>query len=335
MVRAIAGVVELAQWLPYPGIMAGTDTPDSAASSRDKPNVTVSQADTKLLLALRTHLHQLIRTAVRPEDRCFRRVIDMDHGELLLASASLRALFFDHSPRPLLTGWFEAHRIAVQIETIETNIGLVLLSQLLPEAGHVSDFLTDCLLDPDRAAYFPIDQTTQNVIFFEDWKGLEGLRARPEPWVPSREDAEKTNSSLTHMSNVGPSQLLDVTRRLVDLAGWGDIRIGYLKGIAITRKRIIDYVANHLGGVHYDSNRTPRDPRDAAEFRVLASAMDWNDEAITHAGFIAVGLACIEILNSPGMIDLYNQCSRILQQRQHDIVARGEKAMQGRAAGEA
>jgi len=118
-----------------------------------------------------------------------------------------------------------------------------------------------------------------------------------------------------------------MTRRIVPLSKWGGTRIGYLKDLAITRRNIIEYVANRLGGVHYDSNRAPRDPSDVAQFRVLATAYDWNDRALMHAGFVAVGLACLEILNAPGIHNLYRQCEQLLANRQDTLVRRAAVAM--------
>lgn len=298
-----------------------------AQSSDPKPAVRVSQADTKRLLAIRAHLNQLIRTAMTPERNAFRSPVTMDHSELLLASASLRALFFDHSPVPLLTGFLTPHDITFEVETLETNLGIILLSQLLPQEGHVSDYLIECILHPDRDQQKPLDHPTQVLIAESTRDGLESMLKRSHIWEPTREEDAETNSALSGNSNVGPMQLLSVTRRIVDLQDWGNVRLGYLKSIPITRRRIIEYVANYLGGVHYDSNRKPRDPDDLAQFRVLATAMDWEDTALMHAGLVAVGIGCIEVLHSRGIMDLYRQCCHRLAERQKALIERGRLAM--------
>jgi hypothetical protein len=296
--------------------------------SSSKPIVRVSQADTKWLLAIRAHLNQLIRTAMTPDRKAYRSPVAMDQSELLLSSASLRALFFDHSPKPLLMGLLAPHDIKFEIETLETNLGLVLLSQLLPQEGHVSDYLVECLLHPERDQNTPLDQSTQVLIVEPSSIGLESMLQRSKVWEPTREQDAKINSALSGNTNVGPMQLLNVTRRIVDLGDWGNVRLGYLKNVAITRRNIIEYVANRLGGVHYNSNRTPRDPDDLAQFRVLATAMDWDDRALMHAGFVAIGLACVEVLQSKGMVDLYYQCCDCLAERQQALFERGRKAME-------
>jgi len=304
------------------------DEPDSNSETKERPTVKVSQADTKRLLAIKAHLEQLIRTAMHPDRKTFYRPVEMDQGELLLAAASLRALIFDTGAQPLLIRLFEDAGLDIKIETVETNLGLVLLSELIPEPGHVSDYIAGAFMDPQQKETLPLDKPQVVVIFHEKPDGLEEMLKRPDIWVPSAEkDAEEIQSSLTHMTNVGPGQLLRLTRRSVSLSNWGNTRIGYLKDIAITRRNIIEYVANRLGGVHYDSKRSPKDPSDVAQFHVLATAYDWNDQALMHAGFVAVGLACLEILNTPSIYDIYRQCERLLAKRQRALIERATAAM--------
>jgi hypothetical protein len=291
-----------------------------------RPIVRVSHADTKRLLAIRAHLDQLIRTAMTPERNAFRRPVEMDQGELLLASASLRALVFDNSTVPLLTGFLAPHAIEFEVETLETNLGIILLSQIVLQQGHVSDFLIECIFDHELKEQLKLDQASQFMIVEPSKAGFESMLRRSKVWAPTNEQDAEINSFLSGASNVGPVQMLRVTRRVVKLGDWGDIRLGYLKNIAITRKSIVNYVANRLGGVHYDSNRTPKDPDDLAQFRVLATAMDWEDQAIMHAGFVAVGIASIELLQSSGMIDLYNQCCSAISYRQNSIIERANQA---------
>jgi hypothetical protein len=90
-----------------------------------------------------------------------------------------------------------------------------------------------------------------------------------------------------------PAQLLTVTRRRVPLEKWGDIRIGYLKNRPIRRRTLLTYVANKMGGVHYDSRRLPREEMDRNEYQFLSAAYDWENQAIVPTGLVATGLACI------------------------------------------
>src|SRR5215207_7456404 len=50
-----------------------------------------------------------------------------------------------------------------------------------------------------------------------------------------------------------------------------------LKEIAITRRNLVTYVANELGGVHYDPNRLPANTEDATQFKVLRTQYDWEN----------------------------------------------------------
>lgn len=294
------------------------------------PVIEVSQADTKLLLAIRTHLSQLVRAAMNETKTGFKKPVEMDQGELLLASASLRALFFD-GQKPLLLGWLADHGVDIDVCTVQTNIGLILLSELLPEPGHISEYIAGCVFLPELMEKVPLDTPTQLLIAYQDRKGFEEVLRRGEVWAPTRAQDVEINSGLTHISNVGPMQLLTLTRRIVPLSEWGNVRIGYLKNVPITRRNLLEYVANRLGGVHYDSNRTPRDPTDLAQFRVLASAMDWDDQSLMHAGFVAVGIACVEILFAPGVLKLFHDCDRVLVDRQKRLIERGLAAMEKEA----
>jgi hypothetical protein len=246
----------------------------------------------------------------------------MDHADLLLCSASFRALFFDDNP--MLLRFATTHQLTIEIECLETNLALLLLSWLTPDEGHVSDFLMQVLLDSKMRDLYALDKTYQAFCFFEDGKGFESVLRRPNIWVPSSAADEKINSALG-ISNLGaPAQLLDIKRRRVPLEEWGKVRIGYLKEIAINRRNLLTYVANKLGGVHYDSKRLPMDPEDATQFTVLATAYDWDNQAIMHAGLVAVAMACIELINTPEIVGLVPALQTFHAER-HQRLMRGEK----------
>lgn len=303
-------------------------TPSADNPPDQIPNVKVSLAETKRVLAIVAHLNQIVRTAV--DGNNVRRPIEMDHAELLLAAASIRALFFDDTPKPMLLEFLDMHGLEIQIEAIETNLGLVLLSHLLPEPGHISDWLAMALLDVKEAAGLRLDEEAELFAFFEDWLGLEAVRKRPDIWVPSKEQDAKINSGLTHLSNVGPSQLLTICRRRVPLNEWGRVRIGFLKDRRIDRRNLISYVANKLGGVHYDATRLPPDTEDAEQFKVLATGYDWGEKTLMHAGLVAVALACIEIVNTPELMALRADLSGLYAKRQRLITAKLEEALRNR-----
>lgn len=69
----------------------------------------------------------------------------MDHANLLICSASLRTLLFDDNP--ILLDFVKEHSIDIEVEVLETNLGLFLLSMFVPDDGHISDFLAHILLD--------------------------------------------------------------------------------------------------------------------------------------------------------------------------------------------
>ncbi len=122
-------------------------------------------------------------------------------------------------------------------------------------------------------------------------------------------------------------QLVDVTRRRVNIEEWGKVRIGFLKDIPISRRNLLCYVANELGGAHYNSKRLPSDPQDKEPFRLLASAYDWENEAIMHTGLIAVGLSYVEILSAPDVLPLLKALHEFHDKRQQRLM-RGEAVPQ-------
>jgi hypothetical protein len=310
-----------------------TGSNGSEGTPAEKPTILVSQSDTKRLLAIQAHIRQLVRTAMTPDKKSFKRPVEMSQAELVLASASLRALFFDHSPKPLLAGLLNDNGVKMEVETIETNLGLILLSVIVPEPGHISEHIVAGVFDPERKAALPLDKPTPGLIVFPNRKGFEEIMKRYKVWAPTRDQDAEINSGLTPFSNTGPMQLLTMTRRIVPLSEWGKVRIGYLKNVAITRYNLITYVSNRLGGVHYDSNRKPRNADEVEQFRVLASAMDWDDQSIMHAGLVGVGIACIEILNAPGIFDLYHSCCDLLAERQKRLIEKAEEAFREEPSG--
>lgn len=301
-------------------------TPSTGESPQEpKVHVKVSQAETKRLLAILAHLNQISRASVRNDK--FIRPTEMDQAELLLAAASLRALFFDDTPKPMLVSFLEENGLEIEIEAIESNLGLILLSQLLPEPGHISDHLAAHILDPELREQFPAEREHESFIFYTDRIGLESMAKRPELWAPNREQDTKINSGLTSLTNGGPAQMLWLCRRRVSLADWGKVRVGYLKDKPINRRNLVSYVANKLGGVHYDSKRTPRNLDDAEQFAVLATGYDWDDMSLMHAGLVAVALACIEVIAVPEIRALRHDFKQLLEGRQRRLTEIGMRAV--------
>lgn len=264
-------------------------------------NIKVSQAESKKALALYAHLRRLFETAVYGGN--IQRPILMDQADLLLCSASLRALFLDN--KPILPKFDEQHSLNFKIECFETNINMLLLSHLVPDEIHVSDFFLDALINPEKRADFPLNQSKECLYTFQDGSGFESVRDRTGKWVPSWVP-DYTTDDVGIASNGAPLQMLKLTRRECNLWEWGSITLGYLKNIPIRRKTIINYVANQLGGVHYDAQRFPKDPDDHNEFKALTEAFDWDNQAIMHAGLVAVALATVEVVTMPSFLNFLN-----------------------------
>jgi hypothetical protein len=284
--------------------------------STHEPPIFIRDAESKKALAVFAHLRRLLETVTR-EDKIL-RPIQMDHADLLLCSASIRALLFDDDP--ILLSFSRMHELNIEIECLETNIALMLLSWLVPDDLHVSDFLMDVLLNPEMRGSIPLDQESQTVHTFRDGAGWEAVLKRPDLWVPDLR-TEKGIDSGIGLSNLGsPAQLMSIRRRRVPLADWGKVRLGYLKDIAITRQSLLTYVANKLGGVHYESTRLPPNRDDAAQFKVLATAYDWDNKAIMHAGLVAVAIARYELINVPLIVRLYFGLEKFHLERQRRLM---------------
>jgi hypothetical protein len=287
-------------------------------------HIEIRQAETTRALAFFAHLRQIMQTALSDDCRQFRRPLLMDHADLLLAAASMRALFFDDRAQPIAPSFLKDHKMPVEIEALETNVSLLLLSALIPGGVHVSDFLVDALIGPETKRGFQINQPNQGLYCFTDGKGFETIAQRPDIWVPAREDEAHVSSGLGVSNLGGPAQLLTVTRRRVPLEKWGDIRIGYLKDRPIKRRTLLTYVANKMGGVHYDSRRLPREEMDRNEYQFLSAAYDWEDQAIMSTGLVATALACIELANVRELFGLTEALAEFHVKRQLRL-RKGEK----------
>lgn len=242
----------------------------------------------------------------------------MDHAELLLASASLRALFFDD--KPILISFLEDHGIDIKIEALETNVSFLLMSQLEANGTHISDFLIEILLSPEMRASFPLDEEKRQFYWHQEPGAYAAPMRNPERWVPTKLEDPDFDFGVTHVTGGGPSQYFSVTRRKVSAIDWGRVGIGSLKTISIDRRNLACYVANKVGGVHYDSRRLPSGAGDKEQFKILATAYDWDNQAVMHGGFVAVGLACVELLASRDVLNLLNQLEHFYTARQNRLL---------------
>src|SRR3954471_14019925 len=204
--------------------------------SSETSALNITRAESKRALALLAHIRQIART-ISYDDKLLRPT-EMDHGDLLLCSASLRALLFDE--KPMLIVFMKHHSLSIEIETIETNLGLAFLSQLATGKGHVSDFLVQALLDPQMRSAFPVDQKKQAFFVYEGPPDFGSIAQRPEIWYPKDAKNADINSPPVLAGN-NPHQLVDITRRRVSLADWGKVRLGFLREIAIPRRNLVTH----------------------------------------------------------------------------------------------
>lgn len=287
--------------------------------TQEIPTLSITGAESKRALALLAHLRQIART-ISSKGKLLRPT-EMDLGDLLLCSASLRALLFDD--KAVLIEFMKHHGLSIEIETTETNLGLAFLSKLVPSEGHVSDLLIQVLLDPAMRDGFPLGQTRQPFFLYEDANGFESISQRPDIWYPKDVKNRLINSPPV-LAGKNPHQFIDITRRRISLTEWGKVRIGFLREIAITRRNMVTYVANELGGVHYDPNRLPVNAEDATQFKVLRTQYDWENDAIMHAGLVGVAVCCIELLTNPDVLGLLKAMEKFHYQRQERLM-KGEK----------
>lgn len=277
----------------------------------------ITQAESKRVVALLGHLRQIFRTAC-PDGKTILRPVLIDQSELVLASASLRALLFDDSAGAMLLEFCRQHDLRIPVGSFDTTSSMLFLSELEERASaHISDLFISLQLNEDTQRSFPLDKEVRLFAALEEGQShvVPELPKNFEKWTATSPQEEPRNVVHSYQPGLGAVQLAHLTRRIVDIADWGELIVGYLKSIPIRRRTIILYVANKLGGVHYDSKRLPSNATSAQEFRALAEAYDWNQQAVTHAGYVAVAIACVELLTSP-LRNLYQSLGKFHEERQ-------------------
>ncbi|MGS2742506.1 hypothetical protein ACU6TU_02765 [Halomonas sp. LS-001] len=103
--------------------------------------------------------------------------------------------------------------------------------------------------------------------------------------------------------------------------GWEDRVKLNVKDIPNQRKNVIEYVANRLGGVHYDSAYHTKDQSRQNELRLLSQAYDWGHQAIKHGAIVATSICAIELATCSLIIELYFQLLDIEQKRRERLLA--------------
>lgn len=292
--------------------------------AKQQKKIKITQAESKRALALIAHLRRIFETVFDEGGRGL-HPLEMDQADLLLCSASLRTLFFDDTPSPILLDFLTQHEIDVELETFETDLAMLFFSQVEQrESGHACDLCLGLLFDREMRDYCELGKSKEIFIAIDGpQKAYTSLVRRPEVWCLTVEESERLNTSVGFSNLGGLTQMATVTRKRVPIGEWGNTRLGYLKGIPIRRRNIICYVANKLGGVHYDSTRLPAGEEDRSEFKILAQAYDWEKQAIMHAGLTAVAIACLEIATHPQLAELLHALRQFNHERQARLL-RGE-----------
>lgn len=297
---------------------------ESHGNQHKNIKIQITQAESKRVLALVAHLRRIFETVFNEEGRGL-HPLEMDQSDLLLCSASLRTLLFDDTPSPILLDFLNQHGLDIEIETFETNLAMLFFAQVeMKESGHACDLCLGLLFDEKMRDYYELDKAKEILVAMDGvQKAYTNLMRKPEVWCPTVEESNRLNTSLGFSNLGGLSQLATVTRKRVPLSEWGNTILGYLKGIPIRRRNIICYVANKLGGIHYDSTRLPAGKDDRSEFKMLAQAYDWEKQAIMHAGLSAVAITCIEIASHPQLAELLDGLRQFDQKRRARLL-RGE-----------
>lgn len=169
--------------------------------------------------------------------------------------------------------------------------------------GHLAQFLLSLIVDERQQIEFPVG-VQKIFVLSEDRQIPTSLANTIDTWAPT-DDNTYMGADLANDDQV--VQLCRVTRRHAPIAEWGNLRMGYLKDIPIRRKSIIEYTANRLGGVHYDTAHHTMDKERANEFRLLTKAYNWEDRAIMHGAVVATAISAIEVAVCRELIDLYCQ----------------------------
>lgn len=267
--------------------------------------IPIKQEDWGRALALRSHLMVLFETVLTESEgnMTFRHPLTLDPGRVLLTAASLRAMLFDDTGEPLLLSFLKRYNLDLTINSFDGDFAMLFYSQTNPaEDGHLTDFLFQFLLAENEQKVFP-EGELKEFLFGAQGQVSASLKTRFDVWAPKDKWAQH--------SAIGPAnedymvQLCHITRRYTPAHEWGALPLGRLKDISIRRQRVVEYAANYLGGVHYDSDHHTNDPTKQNEFRMLSQAFDWEHQSGMHGILVALAICAIEIASAPSLFALF------------------------------
>ncbi len=289
--------------------------------NKDNKTIYISQEDWGETLALRTHLGVILKTAYTFSDKELigKQPLQIDSGQLLLAAASLRALILDSAAKPLLISFIEKNNIELIINSFEGDFAMLFYSQNKPEKhGHLAHFLLSFIVLEEFQKNFAVDTKEEICLFTEDL-APDSLKHRFDVWLPR--DQNSDHSGVTLANGTQFSQIFHITRKHVSIDNWKNLKMGFLKDTPIKRERIIDYVANKLGGVHFDKSHHTKDKKRQNEFRLISQAFNWENQAIMHGAIVAIAICVIELATCPKIIEIYDQLLNIDNKRRNRLMA--------------
>lgn len=184
-----------------------------------------------------THLLKVVKGQLEYLKRQLQRPLDYDN--LLRISAILRQLLVDNNG--LLQSLWRAfgHANAVRIQT--TSI--------------------DSLLDSDYLKDKTSFLVANGAVVGSLWLGPLG-QCEPQLTARLRKDLAHFGDDAYEPTSLGLSDYLEST-------------CIYLDGIKVSRRHLVKYVANKLGGIHYDTGRDEKDALELASYKVLDDLFDF------------------------------------------------------------
>lgn len=254
--------------------------------------------------ALRAHLHVVFRTMYRRVSDSYsagRQPLEIPQEDLLLLSASMRALLTDKAvQRPLLLHHLDEFDIDAQVRCVETDFSMLFLNAMdRDQAGSSSNLFLAMLIGTKETEGLD-DGKEHEVVIVQKGQIPPSLARTPELWAPKKDSQHGAVGPANDGQDV---QLAHISARTCSVREWLSVRLGYLKDIPIRRDKIIEYAANHLGGVHFDEDH--HTAIEDKEFRLLSQIFTWEQKPYMHGVLVALAVCAIELVQSQQIQEIY------------------------------